>query len=279
MPNTRPTWAAQTSMKPARKGNAMRLAGKVAVITGAAAGVEGELMGFGGAAARLFAREGAKVVLTDIKEEMGRKTAEQIRAAGGEALFLRHDVTSEEEWQEVVHTAVAQFGTINVLVNNAGTGARFTVEETTVATWNAQMDVHAKGVFLGTKYVIPLMRQAGGGSIINVSSIYGLVGSPSSTAYHAAKGAIRIFTKAAAIQYAGENIRINSVHPGYCVTPLTIGGYAADAERQAWSLARTPLGRLGTADDIAYGMLYLASDESAYVTGAELVIDGGTTAQ
>ena len=257
----------------------MRLAGKVALITGAAAGVEGELMGFGGAAARLFAREGAKVVLTDIKEEMGRKSAEQIRAQGGEALFLRHDVTSEEEWQEVVHTAVAHFGTLNVLVNNAGTGARFTVEETTTEVWDGQMAVHAKGVFLGTKYAIPLMRQAGGGSIINVSSIYGLVGSPTSAAYHAAKGAIRIFTKAAAIQYARDNIRINSVHPGYCLTPLTRCGYDTDAERRAWSVARTPLGRLGTADDIAYGMLYLASDESAYVTGAELVIDGGMIAQ
>jgi cyclopentanol dehydrogenase len=177
----------------------MRLAGKVALITGAAAGVEGELMGFGGAAARLFAREGARVVLTDIKEEMGRKAADQIQAQGGEALFLRHDVTSEEDWQEVIHTAVARFGTLNVLVNNAGTGARFTVEETTVEVWNAQMDVHAKGAFLGTKHAIPVMRQAGGGSIINVSSIYGLVGSPTSTAYHAAKGAIRLFTKAAAI--------------------------------------------------------------------------------
>jgi NAD(P)-dependent dehydrogenase (short-subunit alcohol dehydrogenase family) len=257
----------------------MRLAGKVALITGAAAGVEGQLMGFGGAAARLFAREGAKVVLTDIKEELGFRTAEQIRASGGEALFVRHDVTSEEEWQEVIQTTVATFGKLNVLVNNAGTGARFRVEETTVAVWDAQMDVHAKGVFLGTKYAIPEMRKVGGGSIINVSSIYGLVGSPTSTAYHAAKGAIRLFTKAAAIQYAKENIRVNSVHPGYCETPLTIGGFTADAQRRAWSIAQTPLGRLGTADDVAYGMLYLASDESSYVTGAELVIDGGTTAQ
>ena len=257
----------------------MRLAGKVALITGAAAGVEGELMGFGGAAARLFARQGARVVLTDLKEDMGRKTAEQIQALGGEALFLRQDVTSEEDWQEVVHTAVARFGTINVLVNNAGTGARFTVEDTTVEVWDAQMAVHAKGVFLGTKSAIPIMRRAGGGSIINVSSIYGLVGSPTSTAYHAAKGAIRIFTKAAAIQYARDNIRVNSVHPGYCHTPLTNDGFTADTERRDWVMERIPLGRLGQADDIAYGMLYLASDESAYVTGAELVIDGGTTAQ
>lgn len=257
----------------------MRLAGKVALITGGAAGVEGQLMGFGGAAARLFAREGAKVILTDLKEDLGRKTAEQIQALGGEALFLKQDVTSEEDWQEVVHTAVARFGTINVLVNNAGTGARFTVEDTTVAVWDAQMAVHAKGVFLGVKAAIPIMRRAGGGSIINVSSIYGLIGSPTSAAYHAAKGAIRIFTKAAAIQYAQDNIRVNSVHPGYCHTPLTNDGFGTDTERREWVMERIPLGRLGQANDIAYGMLYLASDESAYVTGAELVIDGGTTAQ
>jgi NAD(P)-dependent dehydrogenase (short-subunit alcohol dehydrogenase family) len=257
----------------------MRLTGKVALITGAAAGVEGELMGFGGAAARLFVREGATVVLTDLKEEMGRQTAAQLQALGGEALFFRHDVTSEEEWQEVIHTTVARFGTLHVLVNNAGTGARFTVEDTTADVWDAQMAVHAKGVFLGTKYAIPVMRQAGGGSIINVSSIYGMVGSPTSAAYHAAKGAIRLFTKAAAVQYAKDKIRVNSIHPGYCLTPLTSDGYATDPERRAWSLARIPLGRLGTAEDIAYGMVYLASDESAYVTGAELVIDGGTTAQ
>jgi NAD(P)-dependent dehydrogenase (short-subunit alcohol dehydrogenase family) len=257
----------------------MRLTGKVALITGAAAGVEGELMGFGGAAARLFVREGATVVLTDLKEEMGRQTAAQLQALGGEALFFRHDVTSEEEWQEVIHTTVARFGTLHVLVNNAGTGARFTVEDTTADVWDAQMAVHAKGVFFGTKYAIPVMRQAGGGSIINVSSIYGMVGSPTSAAYHAAKGAIRLFTKAAAVQYAKDKIRVNSIHPGYCLTPLTSDGYATDPERRAWSLARIPLGRLGTAEDIAYGMVYLASDESAYVTGAELVIDGGTTAQ
>jgi cyclopentanol dehydrogenase len=236
-------------------------------------------MGFGGAAARLFAREGAKVVVTDIKEEMGFQTAEQIRAHGGEALFVRHDVTSEEEWQEVIQTTIATFGALNVLINNASTGARFTVEETTAEVWDGQMAVHAKGVFLGTKYAIPEMRKAGGGAIMNVSSIYGLVMSATSAAYHAAKGAIRIFTKAAAIQYARENIRVNSVHPGYCETPLTIGGYSTDPQRWEWSIARTPLGRLGTADDIAYGMLYLASDESSYVTGAELVIDGGMTAQ
>ena len=180
----------------------MRLENKVAVITGAAAGVEGQLMGFGGAAARMFAQEGAKVVLTDIKVEMGEAAAAQIRENGGDVFFMEHDVTDEQRWQEVIAETVARYGKLDVLVNNAGTGARFTVEETSVADWDGQMNVHAKGVFLGTKHAIPEMRKAGGGSIINISSIYGLVGSGTSTAYHAAKGASRIFTKSAAIQYA-----------------------------------------------------------------------------
>ncbi len=257
----------------------MRLEGKVALITGAAAGVEGELMGFGGASARLFAKEGAKVVLTDIKEDMGQRTAAQINELGGDELFLRHDVTDEQNWKDVIRTAVATYGKLDVLVNNAGTGARYNVEETTVEAWDGQMAVHAKGVFLGTKHAIPEMRKAGGGSIINISSIYGIIGSPTSTAYHAAKGASRLFTKSAAVQYAKENIRVNSVHPGYAHTPLTDPGYTDEAGRRDWSLERIPLGRLGNAYDIAYGILYLASDESSFVTGAELVIDGGTTAQ
>lgn len=257
----------------------MRLAGKVALITGAAAGVEGEVMGFGGAAARLFAQHGAKVVLTDILEDKGQRTAEQIQAEGGDVTFVRLDVTSEEDWQEAVQTAVSRFGGLNVMVNNAGTAARKRIEETTVDIWDGQMDVHAKGVFLGTKFAIPEMRKAGGGSIINISSIYGIVGSPYSTAYHAAKGAIRTFTKTAAIQCAEHNIRVNSIHPGFCRTPLTDDGYNNEVGRYQWCLDRTPIGRLGNADDIAYGILYLASDESRYVTGAELVIDGGMTAQ
>jgi NAD(P)-dependent dehydrogenase (short-subunit alcohol dehydrogenase family) len=256
----------------------MRLQGKVALLTGAAAGMQGELMGFGGAAAWLFVREGARVVLGDIKDELGEKTAAQLRASGGEALYVHLDVTSEADWQRAIQTTVAQFGRLDILVNNAGTGARFTVEETTSEVWDGQMAVHAKGAFLGTKYAIPEMRKVGGGSIINISSIYGLVGSPTSTAYHAAKGAIRLFTKAAAIQYAKEHIRVNSVHPGYALTPLTAESFA-DPERHQWVMERIPLGRLGNAQDIANGILYLASDEAAYVTGAELVIDGGTTAQ
>lgn len=257
----------------------MRLESKVAVITGAAAGLEGQLMGFGGAAARMFAREGAKVVLTDIKAEMGEATAAQIRENGGNVFFMTQDVTDEDRWQEVIGETVARYGRLDILVNNAGTGARLTVEETSVDDWQGQMDVHAKGVFLGTKHAIPEMRKAGGGSIINVSSIYGIIGSPTSTAYHAAKGASRLFTKSAAIQYASDKIRVNSVHPGYCWTPLTDPGYSGEEGRRDWSLERIPIGRLGNADDIAHGIVYLASDESSFVTGSELVIDGGTTAQ
>ncbi len=256
----------------------MRLEDKVALITGAAAGVEGELMGFGGAAARMFAREGAKVVLTDILVEQGERAAAEIRELGGDAIFVKLDVTSDEDWRNAIQATLDAYGRLDVMVNNAGTSGPATVEDTTIEVWDGQMDVHAKGVFLGTKYAIPEMRKVGGGSIINTSSIYGLVGSVGSTAYHAAKGAIRIFTKAAAIQYAPDNIRVNSVHPGFMRTPLTQRRFD-DPEREAELLARIPMNRIGNADEIAYGILYLASDESSFVTGSELVIDGGVTAQ
>ena len=256
----------------------MRLEGKVALITGAAGGVEGELMGFGGAAARLFCREGAKVALGDINTESGERTAAQIRDAGGDAIFVKLDVTSEADWINAVAAAVGAYGGLNTLVNNAGTGARYTVEETSEADWDGQIDVHAKGTFLGIKRAAPELLKAGGGSIVNISSIYGIVGSPTSTAYHAAKGAIRLLTKSAAIQYAGDNIRVNSIHPGYCRTPLTADSYRNE-RHFAWINERIPLGRVGNADDIAYGIVFLASDESSFMTGAELVIDGGTTAQ
>ena len=255
----------------------MRLAGKVALITGAATGVKGELMGFGGAAARLFAREGAKVVLTDINDDLGQRTASQIDEEVGDAIYVHLDVTREEEWTAAVQAAVSNFGRLDVLVNNAGTAVRSTVEETTMDEWQGQMDVHAKGVFLGTKHAIPEMRKAGGGSIVNVSSIYGVVGSPQSAAYHAAKGASRLFTKAAAVQYAKENIRVNSVHPGYVFTPLTQTIFS-DPDVRDWRISKTPLGRLGKAEDVVYGILYLASDESSFVTGSELIIDGGLSA-
>ena len=255
----------------------MRLEGKVALVSGAAAGLAGELMGFGGSTAWLFVREGAKVVLGDINEELGQRTAAQIRDSGGEATFVRLDVTNEEDWVEAVGTTVSTYGGLDVLVNNAGTTDPGRVEDITLDGWQGQLDVHAKGTFLGIKHSIPEMRRRGGGSIINISSIMGLVGSPNSPSYSAGKGASRILTKSAAVQYARENIRVNSIHPGYCVTPLLLSFERPGARERV--LERTPMGRLGTADEIAHGILYLASDESSYVTGSELVIDGGWTAQ
>ena len=256
----------------------MKLDGKVALITGAANGVEGELMGFGGATARLFAREGAKLILTDINDEPGILTAAQIGEHGAEAEYLHLDVTRENEWAHALEFTISKFGQLDILVNSAGTGAETDVESTTLEIWETQMAVHARGTFLGTKAAIPEMRKMGGGSIINVSSIYGLVGSDTATSYHAAKGAVRLFTKAAAVQYAKEGIRVNSVHPGYAITPLTTGVYD-NAVTAAPVLERVPMGRMAVADDIAYGILYLASDEASFVTGTELIIDGGMTAR
>jgi NAD(P)-dependent dehydrogenase (short-subunit alcohol dehydrogenase family) len=248
----------------------MRLAGKVALISGGARGM-------GAAEARLFAREGAQVVIGDVLEAEGRSVESEIK--GGEAVFARLDVTSESDWQQAVVVAQSRFGRLNVLVNNAGIGGGARIEETTVEDWDRMMAVNAKGVFLGTKTVIAAMRRAGGGSIINISSQLGLVGTDnSSPQYQASKGAVRLLTKATAIQYAREGIRANSVHPGPIVTAMTERRRADPAQRQLM-ISRIPLGRYGEPDEVAYGVLYLASDESAYVTGSELVIDGGWTAQ
>ena len=256
----------------------MRLEGKVALITGAAAALPGELMGFGGAAAHLFVREGAKVVITDIRGELGEEAAAALREAGGDVRYLHLDVTSASQWMEAIKATLSTYGKLDVLVNNAGISVAARVEDLSEADWDAELSVHAKGVFLGTRAAIPAMRAGGGGSIINISSIMGIVGSPTSPAYSAAKGAIRIFTKSTALQYARENIRVNSVHPGYADTPMTREVFAPERVREAL-LRRTPMRRLGTAEDIAWGIVYLASDESAFVTGSELVIDGGMTAQ
>lgn len=258
--------------------DAMRLEGKVALLTGAAAAIPGEMMGFGGAAANLFVREGATVVLTDIRDELGERAAEALRDKGARARYLHLDVTSEDEWASAVDAVMAEFGRLDILFNNAGTAFPMKVEDMPVEIWDKELAVHAKGVFLGTRAAIPAMRKGGGGSIINTSSVMGLVGSPTTPAYSAAKGAITMFTKSAALQYAKENIRINSVHPGYADTPLTAERFADPKVREVL-LARTPMGRLGTAMDIANGVLFLASDESSWITGSELVIDGGMTAQ
>ncbi len=256
----------------------MRLNQKVALLTGAAAALKSEVMGFGGAAAHLFVREGAKVILTDIRDDLGERSAAALRAEGHDARYMHLDVTSEQNWAEVVEAVMVAHGRLDILFNNAGVAIPGKVENITVETWDRELGVHAKGVFLGTRAAIPAMRRGGGGSIINTSSVMGIVGSPTSPAYSAAKGAITLFTKSAALQYAKENIRINSVHPGYADTPLTVGRFNDPAVREQL-IKRTPMGRLGTAMDIANGVLFLASDESSWVTGSELVIDGGMTAQ
>ena len=254
----------------------MRLAGKVALIAGAATGVEGQLMGFGGASSWLFCREGAKVVLADINEELGEVTASQLRDSGYEAIFIGLDVTSEQGWIDTIQTTVSRFGRLDILVNSAGTALRSTVEETTQEIWDDQLDVHARGTYLGAKHAIPEMRKAGGGSIVNVSSIMGLVGSANSTAYHTAKGAVRLFTKTAAVQYAKEGIRVNAVLPGFAMTPLTQEFFQSEVLESR--VALVPMGRLANAEEVAHAILYLASDESSFMTGADLVIDGGMTA-
>ena len=256
----------------------MRLEDKVALITGAAAALPDQLMGFGGAAAHLFVREGAKVVITDIQDELGEQGAAALCEAGGDARYLHLDVTSASQWADAVEATVSAYGKLDVLVNNAGVSVAARVEDMSEAEWDAELSVHAKGVFLGTRAAIPAMRTSGGGSIVNISSVMGIVGSPTSPAYSAAKGAIRIFTKSTALQYARENIRVNSVHPGYADTPLTREVFAPPEVREALQ-RQTPMHRLGTADEIAWGIVYLASDESAFVTGSELVIDGGMTAR
>jgi cyclopentanol dehydrogenase len=226
----------------------------------------------------MFAKEGAKVVLADVTDQEGMAVAAEIAEAGGDALYVHLDVTNEDEWDAAVQSAVAAFGKLDILVNNAGIWRRGHVLETSSDQWDDIMDVNAKGVFLGTKAAIPEMRKAGGGSIVNISSTAGLVGSKTSAAYSASKGAVRIFTKSTAVQYAAEGIRANSIHPGPIDTDMGDQVWPDVASREA-SISRTALSRIGTAQDIAYGALYLASEESSFVTGSELVIDGGVTAQ
>ena len=249
----------------------MRLEGKVALITGAARGQ-------GAAEARLFAQEGAKVIVADVSDPEGIAVAAEIAEAGGDAIYVHLDVTDESEWEAAVQSAITSFGKLDILVNNAGIWRRGHVMETSLEQWDDIMDVNAKGVFLGTKAAIPEMRKAGGGSIVNISSTAGLVGSKTSSAYSASKGAVRIFSKSTAIQYASEGIRANSIHPGPIDTDMGDQVWPDPTSREA-SISRTALSRIGTAQDIAYGALYLASDESSFVTGSELVIDGGVTAQ
>ena len=250
----------------------MRLEGKVALISGAARGQ-------GAAEAKLFASEGAKVVIADILDVEGQRLEAEIAEAGGQCGYVHLDVSSEEDWRKAVATTVSRFGKLDILVNNAGIFPPVSLEETSEELWDQVMDINGKGVFLGTKHAIPEMRRAGGGSIINISSTAGLVGSAQAPAYSASKGAVRLLTKSTAIQYAAENIRANSVHPGIIETGMTLPTVLADEDSRRERIERTPLGRIGVPDDVAYGVLFLASDESSFMTGSELVIDGGRTAQ
>jgi NAD(P)-dependent dehydrogenase (short-subunit alcohol dehydrogenase family) len=248
----------------------MRLEGKVALISGGARGI-------GAASARLFASEGASVVMGDVREELGKQVDAEINEAGGHALFVRLDVTKEADWRNAIEVAVQRFGKLDVLVNNAGIYRPIPIEQTTEEEWDEVMNVNGKGVFFGTKHAIPAMRQAGGGSIINFSSLSGMVAMGVVSAYGFSKGGVRVFTKHTAIQHAGDGIRANSIHPGPIDTQ--IGADYATPERRAATVARLPLGRIGTPEEVAYLALYLASDESSFMTGSELVLDGGIIAQ
>ena len=249
----------------------MRLQGKVAIITGGARGQ-------GAAEARMFAREGAKVVFGDVLDDEGRQVEAEIGAAGGEAVYVRLDVTDEDSWREAVGTAVSRFGKVDILVNNAGIASWNAGDDASVEEWDRLMEINAKGVFLGTRAVIPAMRDAGGGSIINISSISGMVGQTNiHPGYNASKGAVRILTKSTAVQHAAEGIRCNSIHPGPVKMPMTERSWSNPEWLQATE-RRTPLGRFAEPDEIAYGVLFLASDESSFMTGSEVVIDGGMTA-
>ncbi len=249
--------------------------------------VTGGASGIGAETARQFGLQGARVVVSDINADLGQSATEQIVDDGGTAIFKVLDVSDEHQWIALVSEIEDQFGKLDVLVNSAGISGRdpgqafqpaaLRLEDLSLEIWNKVLDINATGVFLGTKHAIAPMRRAGSGSIINISSICGIVGSFANAAYHASKGAVRIFSKAAAVQYAGERIRVNSVHPGFVDTPMTAPGHA-NPEVVATRMAATPLGRFGTPWDIAMACLYLASDESAWMTGSELVIDGGMTA-
>ena len=250
-----------------------RLDGKVALISGGARGQ-------GAAEALLFAREGAKVVIGDILDDEGRQTEAQIAELGGDASYVHLDVTSTDDWDAAVQTALDRYGRLDILVNNAGIGGTGGgIEGATLESWDRTLDINAKGVFLGTKAAIPALRDSGGGSIVNISSIAGIIGLTSGNpAYAASKGAVRLLTKSTAIQHAADNIRCNSVHPGMIVTAMTETLLSDPERRQYWDDI-IPMDRLGTVDDIANGVLFLASDDSSFVTGSELVIDGGVTAQ
>ena len=257
-----------------------RVAGKIALITGAASGL-------GAASARLLAREGASVVLTDLNEVAGNAVVRDIEAEGGSAIYVDLDVTSEDQWTRAMALVKQRFGGLNIAMNSAGTNiARSFPTDTLLADWRQLMAVNLDGVFLGTKHCLAAMRDSTpvNGSIINISSIMGLIGMPDIAAYNASKGGVRLYSKSVALSCAEKrlNVRVNTIHPGFIDTPLlrkAMARFEDDAQAQKVYDALQPVGHLGSPEDVAYGVLYLASDESKFVTGAELVIDGGYTAR
>jgi NAD(P)-dependent dehydrogenase (short-subunit alcohol dehydrogenase family) len=255
-----------------------RIENKVAIITGGARGI-------GKATCRIFAEQGAKVVVTDIIDDEGENVAEAIRKEGWEAKYIHLDTSIEKEVSAVFSQVNEEFGSVDVLVNNAGiSGTNAPTHEISESDWQKVIDINVNGVFFCTKHAVPYMKkQSGGGSIINLSSIYGIISAPDLPAYHASKGAVRLMTKTDALLYAKEGIRVNSVHPGYIWTPLVeelASRSEEGVEKFKENLAsKHPIGHVGMPEDIAYGILYLASDEARFVTGSELLIDGGYTAQ
>lgn len=246
----------------------MRLESKVALITGAASGM-------GASMARIFAREGAKVVVADVLDEEGRGIAAEITQANGAAVFRHLDVTSETEWKATVDAALAEFGRLDILVNDAGLSGSAVEDLFETAAWDRLMAVNARGVFLGMKFAIPAMKTSGGGSIVNISSISGITGQHHvHVGYNASKGAVRTLTKAGAVQHGRDNIRVNSVHPGL-MPPMRSSGRTADPNIRGEMLKQVPMGRAGRVEEVAHAVLFLASDEASYITGAELWVDGG----
>ncbi|OGC76380.1 MAG: short-chain dehydrogenase [candidate division Zixibacteria bacterium RBG_16_50_21] len=253
-----------------------RVQNKVAIVTGGA-------LGIGQATCLLFAKEGAGLAVTDVLDQEGERVVQEISQKGGQAKYWHLDVSREQEVKAVLAEIDKHFGRIDILVNNAGiSGISKPTHEITEAEWDRVMAVNVKGVFFCTKHVIPHLRKTGGGSIVNLSSIYGIVSAPDVPPYHASKGAVRIMSKTDAFLYAKDRIRVNSVHPGFVWTPMVENYLKSQGDLQAgrkYLDSLHPIGHVGEPDDVAYGILYLASDESKFVTGSELVIDGGYTAR